>query len=695
MTPFDRLGRFVVRRAWWVVGAWAALLLIALPFAPQVPGQLSAGGFILDDLESARAKALLETELGAPPSALVVVFSSPDARGRNAGVRGRRGRRDPRRRHGPARRPRRLAPPVAAPDLRGRPHRLRHRLPRPAARRFARRAADPARAPAAGARARRRAGRRARLLRRRPDRLGSGPAPERDHLAAAGGARPDLRLRFAGRRGRPADRRGSGGHRGAGRHLRRRLDHADEHLRAQPGDAAGSRAGGRLLAADDEPVPRGAGAAAGWAGPGPRCRPGDGRDRRPGGLLQRADRPARAARARPLRVHDPALGRDRRGDRRRARGRVRADAAAGPADDHRRARRPLRRPQGGADAGHGRGVVAPGPSRDAPPGRGPDPDPRAAAPARVAVPARAVQRPRRLDPAARGAVAGRVRPAQGRVRRGRVRTDRPRRPDRRRRDQPGQPGRPVRLLAPARRRPARLPRRQPRRRRPAPDAGAVHVALRRPERAARSVRPDRPRGDDPRRPDGVHAVHAVRPQPRRGQGARHGPAHAGRRARASGRDDGPGRWWRGRRRRRGRSGPGGLPANGAVHHRVDLSRALRPAPVGGPAGQGAGHEHAVDRRQLRGARLDLPGRQPVVGARLPAARVRRDDPAGDPVLRPVRPVDGLRGLPAVADEGGLGPDRRQHRGGRRRDGAERPDRHVGGADRGASSRVRSRSPTSC
>jgi putative drug exporter of the RND superfamily len=76
VTPFDRLGRFVVRRAWWVVGAWAALLLIAIPLAPRVPGELSAGGFILDDLESARAKALLESELGSPPSALVVVFSS-------------------------------------------------------------------------------------------------------------------------------------------------------------------------------------------------------------------------------------------------------------------------------------------------------------------------------------------------------------------------------------------------------------------------------------------------------------------------------------------------------------------------------------------------------------------------------------------------------------------------------------------
>ena len=77
MTPFDRLGSFVVHRARLVIGAWALLLLLALPLAPQVPGALSAGGFILDDLESARAKTLLEAELGAPPSALVVVFSSP------------------------------------------------------------------------------------------------------------------------------------------------------------------------------------------------------------------------------------------------------------------------------------------------------------------------------------------------------------------------------------------------------------------------------------------------------------------------------------------------------------------------------------------------------------------------------------------------------------------------------------------
>ena len=73
---FDRLGRFAVRRRWWIVGAWAVILLAALPFAPQAPGALSAGGFILDDLESARAKQVLQEELGAEPSAFVLVYSS-------------------------------------------------------------------------------------------------------------------------------------------------------------------------------------------------------------------------------------------------------------------------------------------------------------------------------------------------------------------------------------------------------------------------------------------------------------------------------------------------------------------------------------------------------------------------------------------------------------------------------------------
>src|SRR3954468_8096326 len=77
--PFARLGRLAVRRKWWIVGAWAVLLLVALPLAPRVVGSLRAGGFILDDLESARAKALLQSELGTPPSAVVVVLHSDGA----------------------------------------------------------------------------------------------------------------------------------------------------------------------------------------------------------------------------------------------------------------------------------------------------------------------------------------------------------------------------------------------------------------------------------------------------------------------------------------------------------------------------------------------------------------------------------------------------------------------------------------
>jgi RND superfamily putative drug exporter len=73
---FRRLGRFVDRRRWWVVGAWSALLLLALPFAPQAGGALQAGGFSSDQLESARARHTLEAELGLPPSGLAVVFHS-------------------------------------------------------------------------------------------------------------------------------------------------------------------------------------------------------------------------------------------------------------------------------------------------------------------------------------------------------------------------------------------------------------------------------------------------------------------------------------------------------------------------------------------------------------------------------------------------------------------------------------------
>ncbi len=186
-------------------------------------------------------------------------LQQPHAAGRHAGVRGRRRRGDPRRRDGTARGPRHLARAVAAPGLGRSPHRVRRRPPGPAAGRFAGSPADPARAPPGGARPRGRAGGWPGVLRRRPVRVRGGPPAQRADLAAAGGARPGGRLRVRRRGRHPARRRGIGRHRVAGGHLRRRLGHADEHLRAQPGDAARTGPGRRLLPVDDQPIPRGAG----------------------------------------------------------------------------------------------------------------------------------------------------------------------------------------------------------------------------------------------------------------------------------------------------------------------------------------------------------------------------------------------------------------------------------------------------
>src|SRR6476619_4442668 len=76
MGRFERRGRFVARRRWWVIAVWAVLALIALPLAPRAPGALQPGGFSSDDLEAARARKLLEDGVGLPTSALVIVIES-------------------------------------------------------------------------------------------------------------------------------------------------------------------------------------------------------------------------------------------------------------------------------------------------------------------------------------------------------------------------------------------------------------------------------------------------------------------------------------------------------------------------------------------------------------------------------------------------------------------------------------------
>jgi putative drug exporter of the RND superfamily len=80
LTRFERIGRWSARHRWPVVITWGVLILVAIPLALQTPGALRSGGFIRDDLESAQAKALLETEIGVPEAALVIVLHSDTAR---------------------------------------------------------------------------------------------------------------------------------------------------------------------------------------------------------------------------------------------------------------------------------------------------------------------------------------------------------------------------------------------------------------------------------------------------------------------------------------------------------------------------------------------------------------------------------------------------------------------------------------
>src|SRR5690242_18748621 len=79
MNRFERLGRWCARHRRPVVVAWLLLVALSVPFALQAPGALRAGGFISSDLESARAKSLLEREIGVAQAAVVVVFHSDTA----------------------------------------------------------------------------------------------------------------------------------------------------------------------------------------------------------------------------------------------------------------------------------------------------------------------------------------------------------------------------------------------------------------------------------------------------------------------------------------------------------------------------------------------------------------------------------------------------------------------------------------
>jgi RND superfamily putative drug exporter len=73
---FGRIGRFSYRQRRWVIAAWVVLILAALPLLPSIHTVLRVGGFSSDDTEGARARAMLERELGFSPSSMAVIYQS-------------------------------------------------------------------------------------------------------------------------------------------------------------------------------------------------------------------------------------------------------------------------------------------------------------------------------------------------------------------------------------------------------------------------------------------------------------------------------------------------------------------------------------------------------------------------------------------------------------------------------------------
>src|SRR5918999_5722874 len=77
---FAFLGRMAYRWRWVILIMWGAALLLSLPLLPRVAGALKVGGFSSPNTEAARAREVLQRELGFAPSTLLVVYESDELR---------------------------------------------------------------------------------------------------------------------------------------------------------------------------------------------------------------------------------------------------------------------------------------------------------------------------------------------------------------------------------------------------------------------------------------------------------------------------------------------------------------------------------------------------------------------------------------------------------------------------------------
>src|ERR671919_2288409 len=77
---FSFLGRMAYRWRWPILIVWGVALPLALPVLPRVAGSLKVGGFSSPNTEAARAREVLQRELGFAPSTMLVVYQSDSLR---------------------------------------------------------------------------------------------------------------------------------------------------------------------------------------------------------------------------------------------------------------------------------------------------------------------------------------------------------------------------------------------------------------------------------------------------------------------------------------------------------------------------------------------------------------------------------------------------------------------------------------
>jgi uncharacterized membrane protein YdfJ with MMPL/SSD domain len=73
---FKRVARICITHRWIVLGLWLVLVAASAPFALTAQESLKVGGFSSEETEAARARVVVQDQLGYSPSTMIVIYES-------------------------------------------------------------------------------------------------------------------------------------------------------------------------------------------------------------------------------------------------------------------------------------------------------------------------------------------------------------------------------------------------------------------------------------------------------------------------------------------------------------------------------------------------------------------------------------------------------------------------------------------